>query len=289
MSKFNLKDVPQYQLVAFFGLPFVAASVDGDMEKEEMLLIFEQLDLEFLNAENRKKVLNYVIEPPSYEECISVLREGKSELKYTVVIRVVEILLADNLIEKEEQHFLDKMCRELGVNDEQKKAILNFVKESNRVQREGVDNNYAEKTIKNAISGLSAVGIPIAAVYFSGTVVGLSAAGITSGLAALGLGFGMVPGIGVAVLIGAGIFVGVKHLLGDDKEKKEKEIKLERERKLQLVIKNLQEAINMLIDRISVLEKKAKIAEANKEAINILRERLNNLQKVLRIKRELAS
>jgi hypothetical protein len=193
------------------------------------------------------------------------------------------------LIEKEEQHFLDKMCRELGVNDEQKKAILNFVKESNRVQREGVDNNYAEKTIKNAISGLSAVGIPIAAVYFSGTVVGLSAAGITSGLAALGLGFGMVPGIGVAVLIGAGIFVGVKHLLGDDKEKKEKEIKLERERKLQLVIKNLQEAINMLIDRISVLEKKAKIAEANKEAINILRERLNNLQKVLRIKRELAS
>jgi len=205
------------------------------------------------------------------------------------VIRVVETLLADDLMENEERFFLNKLCRELEVNDKQKDAIINFVKESKRVQREGVDNNYAEKTIKNAVSGLTAVGIPIAAVYFSGSVIGLSAAGITSGLAALGLGFGMVPGIGIAVLVGAGVFLGLKHLLGDNKEKKEKEIKLERERKMQLVIKNLQEAINLLIDRISELERKAKVAEANEKAINILRERLNNLKKVLRVKQELAA
>jgi len=65
MSKFNLKDIPQDQLVAFYGMPFVAATVYGNIEKEEMLLIFEQLDLEVLCPENRKKVLNYVIEPPS--------------------------------------------------------------------------------------------------------------------------------------------------------------------------------------------------------------------------------
>lgn len=59
--------------------------------------------------------------------------------------------------------------------------------------------------------GLGAGGaISFAALYFSGSVVGLSAAGITSGLAALGsiVGGGMVAGIGVAAapiaLLGAG-------------------------------------------------------------------------------------
>ena len=56
---------------------------------------------------------------------------------------------------------------------------------------------------KTLAAKASAVGMPIAAVYLSGSVVGLSASGITSGLAALGLGgvlglSSMVTGIGTA-------------------------------------------------------------------------------------------
>ncbi len=92
--------------------------------------------------------------------------------------------------------------------------------------------------------------------------MGLSAAGITSGLAAVGLGLGMVPGIGIVIVIGTGIFIGMKYLLGDSKKEKERKLSAENERKAQLVIKNLQNAINELLKRISSLEPKAEESEA---------------------------
>ena len=75
-----------------------------------------------------------------------------------------------------------------------------YAEKVRRVRERGIDDNHAADAIKAAVSGMTAVGVPIAAVVYSGSVVGLSAAGITSGLAALGLGLGMVPGIGVAIL-----------------------------------------------------------------------------------------
>ena len=78
--------------------------------------------------------------------------------------------------------------------------------------------NIKKSAIPEALSGAVGVGIGagagFAALYLGGSVVGLSAAGITSGLAAAGalIGGGMVAGIAVlaapAVLLGA-VGVGV--------------------------------------------------------------------------------
>ncbi|MDP4086135.1 MAG: hypothetical protein Q8934_16155 [Bacillota bacterium] len=64
-----------------------------------------------------------------------------------------------------------------------------------------------------------AVGVPMAAIYFSGSVIGLDATGITSELAALGMGgilglSGIVTGIGAALLIGVGAYKGIKKVTG---------------------------------------------------------------------------
>lgn len=285
-NTFDITKIPQEQLVAFYGLPFGAAASDGSVDKEELLVIFENLDLEPLNEKNKKKVYNFIVNPPDYDECLKTIAKGSEELKYAVVVGVAETIFVDDVIEPEEEEFLDKVCYQLDVTKSQKEAILNFVKEGRRIQREGLDNNAAEKAMKSAASGLTAVGVPIVAVYFSGTVIGLSAAGVTSGLAALGLGLGMVPGIGIAVLVGTGIFLGVRALLGDSKATKEKKVKEIRERKLQLVIKNLQEAVNQIIDRIKELEVQAQTAEANQEAINTLKNRLTALQRALKAKKQ---
>ncbi|MGQ9858528.1 MAG: hypothetical protein ACUVS3_07535 [Thermodesulfobacteriota bacterium] len=95
------------------------------------------------------------------------------------------------------------------------------------------------------------------------------------------MGLGMVPGIGMAIVIRTAVFLGVRRLLGDSKEEKEKELVAERERKAQLVIKNLQDAINGLLERIMSLEARAAESEANREAIRVLRERLNLLKQIL--------
>ena len=145
---------------------------------------------------------------------------------------------------------------------------------------------HAADVAKSAVSGMTAVGIPIAAVVYSGAVVGLSAAGITSGLAALGLGLGMIPGIGVAILLGAGIFVGLNALLDTGNKRKREAHRQERERKAQLATENLQETINHLIDRMNLLQQDAADAKANKEAIRKMNERLTKLQQVLVRRRE---
>lgn len=115
-------------------------------------------------------------------------------------------------------------------------------------------------------------------------MIGLSAAGITSGLAALGalIGIGgMVPGIGVAVLLGAGIFTGVNWFLDTGDKRKKDEIKAEQERKAQLVIENLQTALSQVTERIEALQKAAADSETNREAIKILTQKLKTLQQLI--------
>ncbi len=282
MAKFDMKTIPQDQLVAFYGLSFAASAADGHASKEEMLAIFGSLDLDALDQDNRKQVQGFVLTPPNLDSCLDQLVNARDELRYAVIVAVVETILADDIMEEEEKEFLSSVCTRLRVTEDQRKAIINFVKEARRVAREGLDNNAAEKAIKAAAAGLGAVGVPIAAVYFSGTIIGLSAAGITGGLAALGLGFGMVPGIGVAIVLGTAVFLGTKWLLGDSRKVKEEKLRAEQERKAQLVIKNLQDAITQIINRIESLEANAAESQANREAIAILTERLTSLKQVLR-------
>jgi hypothetical protein len=76
-------------------------------------------------------------------------------------------------------------------------------------------SEIAKNILKEWASGLAGVGVPISAIAVSGSVFGLSAAGITSGLAALGalVGGGMVAGAVLVVpAIAVGSIYGVKKL-----------------------------------------------------------------------------
>ncbi|UOG92178.1 MAG: hypothetical protein L3K52_00225 [Candidatus Thiothrix sulfatifontis] len=100
----------------------------------------------------------------------------------------------------------------------------------------------------------AAVGTPLAAVYLSGSVVGMSAAGLTSGLATLGMGgvlglSSMATGIGVAVLIGVGTYAGVRKLTGANELTRSKR----RELMLNEVIKQTQNTISLLIQDVNFI------------------------------------
>jgi len=263
---FDLGKVPGEQLVAFYGLNFAAAATDGDIDKDELTTIFETLDLTPLTKEQKERVQSFIISPPGMDETLNIIANSADELRYALAVSVIEVILADDVITKEESQFLDKTCQRLNITKNQRFAIIEFVSQARRIRVRGVDDNVAEKAMKSAASGLTAVGVPIAAVYFSGSVMGLSAAGVTSGLAAIGLGLGMVPGIGIAIVIGTGIFIGMKYLFGDSKKEKEMKLRSENERKAQQVIKNLQYTINELLKRLASLEPKAAESEANKKA-----------------------
>jgi len=72
-----------------------------------------------------------------------------------------------------------------------------------------------KQVIKDGAANLAGVGVPIVAIAASGSVFGLGAAGITSGLAALGalVGGGMLLGAVIVVpAIALGAAYGVKKL-----------------------------------------------------------------------------
>ncbi|MBM2813558.1 MAG: hypothetical protein HW421_320 [Ignavibacteria bacterium] len=275
MEHFDLKSIPQEQLVAFYGLLFSAGIADSILEKEELQTIYEFIDLDILAAKNKDTVRNFVLNPPEPEECLRTIAEGKDELRFAVLVGVVEVVLADEIIVTQEHQFLDTVCLELNIAGNQLDAVIFFIEESKRIIHEEMDDETAGNALLKVALALKEAGIPISAVYFSGTIISLSAAGITNGLVALGLEPELVMGVGVAPLIGAGIFDKLKAALGDSKKKKEKE------RKSKIVIRNLQEAITKIINKIEELESTAMDTDENDKAIIQLKERLLKLKKVV--------
>lgn len=278
------KSLSEKQRVAFYGAMFAMAAADGQMQREELELIYETLDTEGLSEEARRRLYAYAIEPPALQDCLQALSDASESARHGLMLNLVEVAVSDYLLSNPEREALTQGQLTLGIGNEQRTAMEHYAEEVRRIRERGIDDNHAADVVKAAVSGMTAVGVPIAAVVYSGSVVGLSAAGITSGLAALGLGAGMIPGIGVAILIGTAAFVGLNYLFDTGNKRKKEQYR--RERKAQLAMENLQETINHLIGRMARLQGAAADAKANKEAIELLNERLAKLQQVLARRRE---
>ncbi|WP_227939708.1 hypothetical protein [Alkalihalobacillus deserti] len=276
------------QLVSLYGLLFKIAYVDGELDKDELRRIFEMINTEDFSERGKQKVQNYLVEEPEVEEIIAKIKVDIEEMKYIAYLNCIEISICNDEVNGLQQEVLIRLKNEFHITNEQDKEMRKFAQTAKDIAERGIDDEYAKDTLKSGAAGLGAVGVPIAAVYFSGSVIGLSAAGITSGLAAVGLGFGMIPGIGVAILVGSVIFIALTKIFDVGGKRKKKKAQLEKERRAEQVIRNLQETINYLFEKILVLEEKAKDAEANKEAIKKLQDVVQKLKQIQNAKKKVA-
>lgn len=117
-----------------------------------------------------------------------------------------------------------------------------------------ITTSQLEAKTKDIVSTAAAFGVPIAAISVAGSVGGLGAAGITSGLAALGFGgllglSSMVTGIGMVVILGVGVYTGLRYLLGTNERERDNR----RECLIQQVLRNHQQAMADLTDDIAAL------------------------------------
>lgn len=284
----DLTALPEHQRVAFAGALFAMADADGAIDKEELQLIFELTDLDGISLAGKQAVLGYIIKPPAFVDALAPFAHAGLALRCALILNLLEVAIANDLVGENQKRLIGVARRALSIDDARYEAIERFQKQMRQVRLRGLNDSAAAEAAKSAVAGLAAVGVPIAAVYVSGSVIGLSAAGITSGLAAVGLGLGMVPGIGVAVLLGAGIFMGVRYLLDAGQEREKERLRAEAMRKAQLVILNLQEAISMLAERMQELQGAVADAEASRAAALQLNERLRALQQIVARRKEMA-
>ena len=217
-KKHPLEEYPENEQIAYLSILSAVCYADkefGDKEKRQLDILLEQLKISdvgkakiyssVFNLQNEDKLANL--------EAIHNL--GNTELKYTLISDLCLFSLVDSKFTDEEYQYILGIGEVLGITHEQVDAIKSVQENLDKIKDIPSNSERFRQVIKDSAANLAAVGVPIGAIAVSGTVFGLSAAGITSGLAALGalVGGGMVLGAVIVVpAIAIGTAYGVKKL-----------------------------------------------------------------------------
>lgn len=195
---------------------------------------------------------------------------------------------------------LRRLARLLDIDEKQRTFLLDACLKQRRLFDERLSESQVKELAKDLSSKAAGVGVPIAAVYLSGSVTGLSAAGMTSGLAALGLGgvlglSAMATGVGVAVVGGVVIYQGSRWLMDRGRRGRihRRELLLQEALRIhQKAISNLAEDMGNLGEEMTRLlndvgvnelriEKLSRSLTLFREAIGALRKGESNLEQEL--------
>lgn len=251
---------------------------DNQIDAKEQAEIFLLMSKIKLTQETRINVREYLLDinenKEDLKDLLKIIEEKSEPVQYKNIILSLVKDIINVYFSTQESQVLQKNCdfikqnkQLLGVSQEQIDKIYEVVELDYKMLREEISDDKLKEIFKDMAAKGTAVGVPLAAVYLSGSVAGLGAAGITSGLAALGMGgvlglSSMVTGIGVVVLLGVAAYQGVKWLASDDKLTKYQM----RQLMLQDILKQTQKTISEIIDDINFLVKKLnKLFEKNEE------------------------
>lgn len=223
-----------------------------------------------VSSEDRIEMRNYMLDQSlmiSNEELLNALDKNLKENQFEIVKKslIKDMLYINRKINREEEwkdnQYIMELQKLLGIHEDQINIIYEAIINDEDILLMRKNDSEIEKSIKDMASKTAAVGVPLAAIYLSGSVVGISAAGITSGLATLGMGgllgfSSMFTGIGVAVLLGIGTYKGLKKVtgIGDLENNKQRELML------QEIIINSQRSLDMMIEDVNAIS--VKLTEA---------------------------
>lgn len=204
----------------------------------------------------------------------------KSLIKQSLIKDVIALHLESQ--DKEDSidnRFILNLSSKLGVENNELALFVEAHEKDRKILEQRLNDNQIKKTIKDLSSKAASVGVPMAALYLSGTA-GVSAIGMTSGLATLGLGgmlgfSSMFTGVGVLALLGITSYQGMKKLTGLNDEKNNKH----REVMLQEIIKNNQKTLHFLIEDVNTISTKL-LSEIKKSEMNSIKiEKLGTILK----------
>jgi len=235
---------------------------DQVIDKKEMAEIFLLMNRLGLNQETRFEIRTYMFTPDKLQET-SVLFDELNQHIIDGQLHTVHISLAKDLIniyfstqsrDLSKFDFLNQNRHLLQIKQSDLDIVVLALETDYKLLEEDFTDDKMTAAFKELSAKAAAVGTPLAAVYLSGSVIGMSAAGMTSGLAMLGMGgilglSSMATGIGVAILIGVGTYTGVKKLTGSDELSNYKRKQL----MLNEVIKQTQNTISTIVDDINYI------------------------------------
>jgi len=209
-TKHPLLNYDKNTKIAYLSIISSLCYVDKDFSDEEK----EQLNKLLVNLEvsdkGKAKIYSAIYDFNTNErlESIEIIKElKKSDIRFTLISDLVLIAFADEDFKDEEYSYILEIAKEINVTKEQVDTIIEVQKNLKKLKDIPSKSEVAKKIVEESASKLAGAGISVAAIAASGSVIGLSGAGITAGLAALGalVGGGMLAG---AVLVVPAIALG---------------------------------------------------------------------------------
>ncbi len=254
-----LEMMPEEVKLLYTRVVVAQALIDGEPDPREVASVYVFASRIGLDIASRREVRRYLSAGVSdgestlseilrlTSEVVSRVREGEKETIASSLIKdMLWISRTDGTVSPVEHASVEPVARQqFGDKAEEviKQAGETIDTEEAYVRGE-ISVSEFEKRIKQVASQAAAMGLPVAAIYFSGSVVGLSAAGFTSGLAALGLGgvlglSAMLTGVGVVIVAGVATYGLARWALGTN----ERELAKKREHMIQEVLKQHQKSM----------------------------------------------
>ena len=246
-------------LKVLVNMTFIDDQKIDEKELAELFLLMTRLEL---NRDSRFEVRAYITEIStdtieSIETLLTVIKNNAEishheSLMVSLVKDLINVYFSTKAKISRDFPFLDKYKNLFGLSETQINLAYDTVENDHKLLKDDLDDNAIQKNAKELAAKAAAAGMPLAAVYISGSVIGMSAAGITSGLATLGMGLGMTGGLAAIGMIGVLSYKGVKHLTGANELDKYKT----RELMLHNVIKQTQKTVSMIIDDVNFIVQK---------------------------------
>ena len=112
----DLSPLSEKDQLSFFGALFAMSAADLDMDESEDDRIFESLNLGSLSVEARKQIFQLAIRPPPLERCLLQFRDADHELRRALMLNLIDVVLADGLIEPAEHVGLHEAREVLGLD-----------------------------------------------------------------------------------------------------------------------------------------------------------------------------
>ena len=259
----DIADMPDELKIAYLKIIVNMTFIDDEeIDEKELAELFLLITRFELNKDSRFEIRRYITEISkenieANENLINTIKKNSEDshhksLMISLVKDLINIYFSTKGTIDRNFKFLDDNKELFGISNEEIDLAYDTVENDHKLLKEDLDDDAIKRNAKELASKAAAAGVPLAAVYISGSVIGMSAAGITSGLAALGMGMGMTGGLAVVGIIGVLSYKGMKHLTGANELDKYKT----RELMLHEVIKQTQKTISLIIDDINYIVEK---------------------------------
>lgn len=292
----RLQDYPESIKIAYLKVFSLILSVDGVVEPSESAELYRQYAVLNISDEGRvsvNEVLSAQLEADPKSPTI-IFSNLIAELKYKLQTipenerqSIIYGLYTDMVaVEKQALHFdapertlLDTFRMEFWIKSEEADCLEQKVENDLKLVKGEITEQEYLKAAKKLSAAATGLGIPLAALFFSGTI-GFSAVGITSGLATIGLiaGGGMIPGIGVLIVGGVATYKLIEWLSGA----KQRELRNKREALLKSILEVHQMAISLIMKDLNKLSDKiiqvSQTAEKNSALIDKLNKQMTLLK-----------